>query len=324
MGSADDFQAASLAMANAIGAHELDLREWLVLDLIRRLSYGAARCEAYIPSLNHFTVATRISKGNISQILGRLKRCLVIEERPQFFYGFLHPVANWKLSQRVEQIEVIRQLDLLEAPAHLSGAMRETFVEQSTSNQTQPPDPARGGELTIPIRGPCKPRKEASSSADASYAGVPESGTFFGGAVSESGTGSAHEGVGGALQQCKNALKEHCYIVNNKFDPVPTVPESGTGRGSDSQAWSGRFDEERQGLFDELERLGAFAATDPTGKVDKAASRGCWFGMVRDRPEVVRELIGELKYRLQQGRTVSNAGAFMMFTWKKWGRPNRR
>ena len=300
---------ASLAMADVVAAHDFDLRDWRVLDFIRRQSFGAGRTEVYIPRLEMFAQATRISRGNVCRILKRLERQMVIEERPQWFYGFRLPFADWKVPRRLEEVEVIEQLALFEAPAHLRGAMRESFVEQC--GQGKP-----GG-----LPGLAYARGAAGHPPCAPERGVPESGTpqvlqtrtriGYGPSspiaaglpkpVPDSGTAHA------LMQQCSNAPSiEHSCIAASGG----RVPESGTARGPLSP--------EQQELFDQLGREGCFGSANE--------SRNCWLGMVRVRPEVVRELLGELRYAAQARgpeHRPRNPGAWLMDKWKRWGRPNR-
>ena len=139
---------ASGVVGELIAAHDFNLRERLILDLIRLQSFGVGRTEAYIPQLRYFARATRISSGNVSSLLAGLKRKRVIEETQQGFYGIILPADNWKVSLRTEAIEVIRQLSLLEAPPHLGSALRQTFIEQchaalpTRTHATGPTEPA--------------------------------------------------------------------------------------------------------------------------------------------------------------------------------------
>jgi hypothetical protein len=57
----------------------------------------------------------------------------VIEESPAGYYGFLLPWQNWKVPLRFNAVEVINQLELLERPLELPGALREIFIEGSTA-----------------------------------------------------------------------------------------------------------------------------------------------------------------------------------------------
>jgi len=83
------------------------------------------------------------------------------------------------------------------------------------------------------------------------------------------------------------------------------VPESGTGR----------LDDHRQYLMDELRALGAFSDRPDDN------NRSTWLGMVRKRPGVTARLAGECKHAMRS-RRIGNPGGWMMDQWKRWGRPN--
>jgi hypothetical protein len=298
--------AASLVMADIIDDHAFSLRQRLALGLVRRLSFGAGRTEAPIPNLRHWTAALRISRGNVCAVLGELQRRLVLEEAAQGFWGFVLPWEMWKVPRRTESIEVINQLSLLEAPPHLRSALRQTFLEQCQGKH-----PAAAGALPsrdasavpaplpdlgtpVPESGTGRPYPNREHPPDPSPPGTYR-------AVPESGTPNV------TLQQCKNASskKQICNVAMQ-------VPDSGTAprlRGS-----AGALTEDQQRLFDQLREAGAFGPA--------MESRGCWFGMVRDRFEVTRELLSELQYA-RLSRYIEKPGAWMMDKWIRWGKPTR-
>lgn len=293
----------NLAMANMIGEHDFELREWRLLDFLRRQTYGAERWVAYVARLDQFGEAVEVSRGNVSRILKRLKASLVIEERPELCYGFRFPVENWKVPRRLRLESLAEQLALFAPPEHLRDVLRESFGEEQGI-------PGRGpGTHTYAGRGDARPALQT---------GVPESGTpaDLGGVFPNRERGRAgnrdgperavpESGTGHALMQCNNASNalstEHSCIVTS-----PGVPESGTG--------GGRLDGERQRLMDELREAGAFGPDDH--------SLPCWLGMVRQRPAVVDWLLGEYRYA-QTHRLILDAGAWMMSKWKWKGRPDR-
>ena len=313
----------NLEVADLIHAHDFDLREILVLTFIRRQSLGSGQSQAYIPRLEFFVRALRISRGNVSAILRRLRACLVIAENPQWCYGFLllpppaYAAANWRVPIRTEELEVIRQLELLERPPSLSSTLREMFAESSAGEGK----PGRMSGTTTRVPGAADHSARGRRGVPDSGTGVPDSGTGPG--VPESGTplevpettgtsaGVPDSGTPHALmQQCKNALKEHSCIATCVPESGTPVPESGTG-GEFPQVV--RLTREEQELFDQLGAAGAFGPN--------LESRGCWFGMVQKRFTVTRELLGELRYA-RLTRKVGNPGGFMMEKWQRWGKPN--
>lgn len=305
-------------MADVIGAHRVELRQWLVLDLIRRQSFGAGRTEAYIPSLKHFEKALGISKGNVSSILKDVKERLVIEEIPEFYYGFRFPVEEWKLPVRLEQMEVINQLALIEAPRLLQNGMREHFIEQCRQGKPGLPGLSYVRDQQSP---PTRPLSDTLKNGvpDLGTPSFSESGSRIGNGqkslilagvssiVPESGTAHAY------MQQCSNALPKHDLSIA----ACGSVPESGTPL-PEQPGRAKQLNEEQQRLFDELGQVGAY------GKNRNDPSRPCWFGMVSARPSVVAELLGDLKHvmRTRPGH-IKTPGAWMMTRWQQWGKPNR-
>jgi hypothetical protein len=303
------FYPESLRVADAISRHDFDLREWRILEFIRKLSFSVGRPAAHVPSLRYFELGTRITRGNVCTILRRLKACIVIQEEPQWYYGFLllpppaDPAANWRVPMRTEEVEVIRQMELLEMPPNLNGALRDAFVDSCRGRNT----PGSGPDSYS------RPGGDGGERLTNTYAGVPESGTVVvQTSRSRIGNGSFEPTFTGSpatvpdsgtpnvpMQHCKNALtKEHSYNV------TMCVPESGTGCG---------FTQEQQEVFDALGKCGAFGPHNE--------SRGCWFTMVKLRCSVTNRLLAELKYALMT-RKVRKPGAWMMDLWKRWDKPD--
>lgn len=306
------YDMASLRLADAISRHDFTEREWRILEFLRKASFGAGRPAAYVPRMALFCVATSITRGNVSSILRRLKACRVIREEPEFYYGFLllplpgDPCANWRVPVRTNEVEVIRQLELLPPPPGLPEALRDGFIESCTP---------MGNPGTVPGTYETRPVASVKSAEQRpAHTGVPESGTpahhsrigngtespmLVGLSCTVPESGTAH--VTCDMQQCSNAPSmKHTNIVT-----CASVPESGTGV----------LNSDRQELMDRLLEVGAFSS-------DRADSnRPCWLGMVRKRPSIVSELLGELEYAQRQ-RAINKPGAWMMDKWKRWGRPN--
>lgn len=293
-----DWVARNLALADLLGEHDFDLREWRVLDFLRRQTYGAGRAAAYVERLDLFCEAVDISRGNVSRILKRLKASLVIEERPEFCYGFMFPEGNWKVPRRLRRLELPEQLALFEPPAHLRDVLRETFAAGM---------PGEAPGFTYAGRSDGRPALQT---------GVPDSGTpeHFGGAfpirergregngdggkrsVPDSGTGHAY------MQPCSTALSlEHIPMAT-----CPSVSDSGTGR----------LDSFRQEVLDRVRKLGAFTDAPDDN------NRSTWLGMVRKRVHVVARLVGDCEHA-RRLRRISNPGGWMMDQWKRWGRPDQ-
>jgi hypothetical protein len=301
----------SLRLADVISRHDFDLREWRILEFLRRQSFGSGRLFAYVPRLDLFARATRITRGNVSTILRRLKACQIIREEPQWCYAFLlmpppnNPAANWRVPIRMEEVEVIRQLELLPAPAGLQEALREGFVESCR-------------ESGIPGGAPGSYAEEAGVSAagtglQGAHTGVPDSGTLahtegrsrFGNGPAKRISIDACEGVPeSGTAHCNIAMRN--ALAKKQNCNVTSVPDSGT-------VASG-LNSEQQELFDLMGKAGAFG--------EHQESRGCWFSMVQRRFSVCQRLWAELRYAMPT-RKVRNPGAFMMDLWKRWGKPDR-
>lgn len=318
------FRLASLALADVIDAHDFGLRERLVLGLIRRQSFGKGRFEAYFPAdessqardrWRFFRRACGMSLGNASEIVRGLIRKQVVDEGPEFYFGFRLPVGDWKVPLRSEEVEVIRQLELLDKPPLLNGALRVTFVEQFAEGQAATVFAALN--------------KPATEQPALRRAALPESGSAAGedrfpnregNGLSAAAAPSAFPDSGsGTLQQCKlvpsgGSLKEQIYNV-----ATVAVPESGripeTAEASVPRERAGRFDPERQELFDRLGDVGAFGAGN--------RSRGFWFSMVQHRPEVVKQLLGEYEWAVRKQTPMASPGQFMNDKWQRWGRPDK-
>ena len=319
----------NLELAEIIHDHDFNLRETHLLTFLRRQSLGCGRPQANVPRLEFFVRAERISRGNVSAILRRLKACCVIEEDPQWCYGFLllpppaYAAANWRVPIRTEELEVIRQLELLERPPSLSSALRETFIESraiegkpgrvsgTASHAIGADDHSARGCPGVPDSGTGVPDLGTRPGVPDSGTGVPDLGTRPG--VPDSGT-LAKVPVGpGTYGSVPESGTAHCNIVNNALEQccnVTSVPESGT---------PGKFPRvsgltpDQQELFELLGKAGAFGA--------RLESRGCWFSMVQNHYHVTQRLFGELRYA-KLNRTVRNPGAYMMDLWKRLGRPD--
>lgn len=286
----DPFPLASLAIAEAIAAHSFDLREMVLLDVLRRLSFGAGRCEAYIPRLDFFSKAARISRGNVSAIITRLKAQRVIEEASQYFYGFLLPIENWKVAPRLEQVEIVEQLLLLETPPHLPGALRRTFVEQYSRPVagTESSVPESG---TLPISAPDHGARSriGNDSLAPVFAGpspppivpgdppVPESGTLF-----------------KALKS--SVVQSYETTETLKGTPFPNREHSLTP------------------LDHDLRRdLAAFL-----GEKTWANWGGYWTNRLKEDRGLVERVYFEARNQVREGRPMRNRGGFMYDLFRRW------
>lgn len=305
------FWQASLWLADQVEAHDFTLRDRLLLGFVRRNSFGAGLCEAYIPRLDLLAAATRMSRGNVSAGLGSLIRRLVIEQRPEFFYGFRLPVQDWKVGLRTEEVEVIRQLELLARPEHIRDAMRAALIERFSG----------GADAHRPSA------ENQPGESDSRQPGVPESGTpaisfsrsHFGNGAESSGNTGPRKPVpesGTGLPNIANL--QHCQDCSDKGTKAANlcllVPESGTRRPACGAApvnrrelrerllalsgrpWpastDGQLDSGRQVLFDALGALGAMGRA--------GASAPFWLRAVRERPQRVLEELLELWPRLDE------------------------
>jgi hypothetical protein len=325
--------AASLRMADIICVHDFGLRELAILNFLRLMSFGNLRTPrdyAYFNDpLNQIAAGSRVTKGNTCTIVGALKRAFVIEERPEYYFSFRFPVENWKVPLRLQTIEAVQQLSLIEPPEHIRDALRASFVEQCNmpgkwpglTNLSRPVDGRLGLNTGVP-----------ESGTPAISRAVPESGMtnrsrFGNGAqtpgkpglsvsIPESGTAP----INALMQPCQNAFSKHSCTK------AAYVPESGTADGRARMKvelggllwvkWSacetGRLDPPRQLLFDILRAVGALGANED--------SKACWLGLTRERPSVVVRLLLHFWPRLPE---FSNVGGRLMREWQIWGRPDK-
>lgn len=227
------FLLASLSIADIVSAHDFGLRERLVLDLIRQLSFSAGKTEAHIPEPKFFCVALRIHKGGISEVLGALKRMLVIEEAPAGFYGFRLPWQDWKVGKRTEAIEVISQLELFERAASMRTAMRQVFVEstmgQSCVTVMSSPVPENG--TAVPENGTGLAFRNPELSAIAQNE-PGKTGVFD--AVPDSGTGALH------VHGRSGISMVHGHAKENEFRNPERMPDEAVQ--GDGGSWEKRFD----------------------------------------------------------------------------------
>jgi len=225
-GGLTNYDRASLRLADAISRHDFSEREWRVLEFLRKASFGAGRATAYVPALKFFCAATGISRGNMSKILRRLKACQVIREEQDGCYGFMllpppgDPCANWRVPVRMQDVDVIRQIELLSPPPGLPDMLREGFISGTQMHRSR-----FGNDL------------ESSMVAGKSCA-VPESGTQM------------HRSRFGNDLQCNN--EKQCNNASSKKHYMDIVscaaPDSGTGTRR----------AERRELLDKLIKVGAF------------------------------------------------------------------
>jgi len=362
------YQLANLALADAIEAHHFGLREKLLLGFIRQQSFGACRPQAYIPHYRYFAKAAGVSLGNVYALVENLTRLHVIEMKPEYWYGFIVPISAWRADLRTEDLEVIRQHEMLKEPPALRDALREDFVEQYAASMGK----ARIGSWSLTQAVGADGTDTRHGTPGETDAAVPESGTAATSQqfpirekfpirendpqnkIPDSGItarkanddaadlnfpirefpDSGNAGKFANLQPCRNAIAvgsgsgsgsgtEHsckAAFLTPVQDPVrrsqgvqEKIPDSGKPQIAKPKA----LDPERQDIFDECEALGAFGPDD--------GSKGCWFAFVRQRPNVLKELIGDYKYFVRTGgRVKKDAGAWMMSKWIHWGKPDDR
>src|ERR1043166_3658453 len=321
---------ASLALANWIDAHDFGLRGLVALGVRGRLTFGAGRTEAEVPTWEDWGQAMRVSRGNAAATVSGLKRKRVIEETgdgSSGVYGFFMPLGEWKVAQRTERIDtIVRLLDL--GWPDVRSALRATYVDGFRGLMPAGGLPAALMAERALLRG--SPLKPAST-------GVPDSGTpvmypnrvhdanpSSGGVsvdVPESGTSSRMQD----LQPCSLDLSKEQACKDARLQECAAVPESGTPEGSrphpdplprerEEQPARGRLDGERQDIFDRLRAEGALGPGEE--------SLPNWLEFVRRRPRVALELLGDLRYA-RTTRHIRNPGAWMMDRWIRWGRPDK-
>lgn len=340
-----DYESASRAIAKAVSLCEFSLKERRILTFILEVSFGAGRAEAFIPGLRYFAQATRVSEGNASQVLRRLKQCGVIEEQPKDYYAFLLPAENWKVPLQID-VSVLREvLDLRFDRDDLNGALRENFVATHTHLPTRAANagsvrPVRSAPLAGETLGvQCRESagsEQAGGGKPVVVAGeayplplpnarpVPETGTApsgsrFGNPAPETVKTPAFSAsvaavpVSGtsptSLQAWNLGTKQDCKVPRDKLG---TVPESGTLQ--PRKLGLGALSEDRQAAFDEMEALG-FWKNDPSSKWN-------WLKFIKSVPlDQAEELIGEVRYRVQHPSLdkLRCVGAFANKTAQRWG-----
>lgn len=342
-----DYESASRAIAKAVSLCEFSLKERRILTFILEVSFGAGRAEAFIPGLRYFAQATRVSEGNASQVLRRLKQCGVIEEQPKDYYAFLLPAENWKVPLQID-VSVLREvLDLRFDRDDLNGALRENFVaaqpKHLPTRVAAPGDvrpvrsaPLAGEPLGVMRResagseqaGGGKPvvvAGEAYPSPLPNARAVPETGTAPGGSrfgnqqpetvkTPAFSASVAVVPVSGtkptSLQAWNLGTKQDCKVTGTKLGAV--LPE--TGSLQPRRLGLDALSQERQAAFDEMEKLG-FWANDPSSKWN-------WLKFIKSVPlDQAEELIGEVRYRVQHPRLdkLRCVGAFANKTAQRWG-----
>jgi hypothetical protein len=327
--SAEQFREASAHLADVIGEHCFGLRERLVLDFIRRQSFGRQRLEAYVPSLGFFVEALGISRGNVCAVLKQLKRAQVIEERPEGCYGFVLPPGLWRVAVRVELVAVMEQLSLLAAPEHLRSAMRESFVE------------------SLPTRpAPCGIRLNRSGPGE----DVPR-GSSGGGVVSRESAGPEATEMAAHLCGADAPLISSQVVPNGK----PQVPESGTaylnrepgptgsriGNGPQTAMPARGLPQVPESGTVPFKALRVSAVqsskTTETVKTLKGSDRellarvaehvgerawtnwgGAWTNLVKRDAALVTRIVATFEAETREGRVVTNPGGWMWDLSKRW------
>lgn len=320
------FLEASAQLADVVGEHCFGLRERLVLDFIRRQSFGRERLEAYVPGLGFFVEALGISRGNVCAVLKHLKRAQVIEEHPEHFYGFVLPPSLWRVPVRVELMTVMEQLELLDAPEHLRSAMRAGYVENL---------PTHAGPTT-------RIRPDGSGSGG----DVPRA---LGGVVSRESAGPG-EATGVAAQ----FFDQTAPLISSQVVPggkarfpnrePASVPDSGTGGGSRigydaesatplrvlravpesgtvplkalrvSAVQSSKTAEPlKGGQRDLLARMAAHV-----GEGTWTNWGGAWTNLVKRDPDLVARVLATYEAETREGRVVKNPGGWMWDLSKRW------
>lgn len=192
-------------LLNKLGGYEFAPRERLIVELILKKSFGLGRTRAYIPRLEVFVVMTRISRGNVSSILRRLIRCLVIEECAAGVYAVRLPVEQWKVPVRIQVTAAICELDV--------------WLNQEPSQLEMLPEPPSLSQALREINFPtlCREGRGTDVLAAAQrYAGSPSD-------VQRSGRASPVPDLGTAVPDLGTACVNAC-----KFEVPTGVPEVGT------------------------------------------------------------------------------------------------
>lgn len=332
----------------SISCRDFSKRQKRLLTFILKESIGRCRGKAYVSSLESFNEYTRLQVSHVSETLKFLKSARVIAEYPQGCYGFRFPIGAWEVQVLPERMYHDEQFALIEAPRDLEDALREVFIDDiknlpargplkravhpNRSNPGPGPDrEATGGVVSREPAGSVRDdhavategaqfpqgRPPTSSKGNPGHKSFPESGN----ATRPADDFPNRETPKSAMATARAAIfpdsgNPHAYASDvremfvQKDIPACTtsVPESGN---------AAKLDRERQELLDEIGKRGGF------GKDNHA--KGFWLNFVRKRPQTTRELLGELRYRIQTHPSdpVKDTGKWMVDKWKRWGKPNK-
>lgn len=363
--SSPDCQAAARAIAKAVSLAEFGLKErrllTVVLEACERSAaeFGADFFYAYVPGLDYFARAARVSKGNVSMLLRHLKRSQVIEEQPKDYYSFRFPIEHWKVPLQIDMSVLQEVLQLQFQRDDLNGALRASFVDGSQIKNL--PTRERGSSpLVRPDRSDRRPDEVSGELGVVVSRESAGSGTGAGGgkpvAVAAAGQGYPAPLLSASAQKLvpETGTSESGSRFGNPSPetgerPLPVrvlsaVPVSGTapslflGTERTAQVCTkvsrnklGEAASDVRGLqpcrlgqnaLDE-NRQALFDEMEQIGfwSNDKT-SKFNWLKFVREKPlDLVAELIGEVKYRMKRPdlETLRWPGKFANKTLQRWG-----
>lgn len=327
-------------------------RDRRVVELILDKSFRLARFFAWFPKLEYIGVLTGISKGNVSGIMDRLKRNLVISVSERCFYG-LNPFPDkWRIPLRYELTEEIRRLDAaLDFPAEqlrfpedpdLQDALLQVALEEFALGRT-----VRQSKTETHL-----PTLSAGIIAGADCLRADQRDAAGLGNNRESGCALMREGntVAGGRSQLPSANFQVPKMGTGfpKWEPretgvssnidgpfVPVVPKMGTShltvkkfqllnapeRAVNNEPFNGvpevgtEVENWRRRKADPelLEQLKAIM-----GDKEWANWGGYWTNQVKKDSDLIRRVLGEFRYATKTGAVIHNPGGWMKDLIRRW------
>jgi len=135
-----------------IDVHDFKRRELIVLHVVLMRSYGLGRPRALFERLEDLHACTRISRGNVSEVLNGLRRALVLDVRPQKWYGINPNAKAWKVVPRLDLAPLMEQIELLVPDADLRDGMDAAFLDDPAQFLGLDGLPARGAGAVSAVR----------------------------------------------------------------------------------------------------------------------------------------------------------------------------
>ncbi len=316
-----------------IDVHDFKRRELIVLHVVLMRSYGLGRPRALFDRLEDLHACTRISRGNVSEVLNGLRRALVLDERPPKWYGINPNAKAWKVVPRLDLAPLMEQIELLVPDADLRDGMDAAFLDDPAQFLGLDGLPARGAGAVSAVRqtrstqardsrpgllsGCCE-----SSGAERSFepggsrpragyhAAVGESvsnSPLLSMSVPESGTRDAFPN----RERCVNHNKDGPGAVGSRIGNVSYIAFKGTAvQSSKPTVPLKRLTEAGVRLRDDVRAV--------VGETCWVNWVGYWTNRIKENPDKVQRVLGEFRYQASVGQTIANPGGYMFDLMKRW------